>query len=55
MIKDKSLPPIQEAKKMDDIHQKLNPKRPTKKEQAKLKSPIGFVMKPKYPEFMLKK
>ena len=36
------------------MQQKLNPKRPTLQEQAKLKSPLGFVMKPKYPDFLKK-
>jgi hypothetical protein len=34
---------------MDEKHKKLNPKQPSKEEQAKLKSPLGFIIKPKYP------
>ena len=48
-ITNKSVPSKVEEKKMDEIHQKLNPKQPSKNEQAKLKSPLGFIMKPKYP------
>ena len=48
-ITNKSVPSKNEEKKMDEIHKKLNPKQPSKMEQAKLKSPFGFVMKPKYP------
>lgn len=54
MIKGKSVPPKREIQKKEEISSKLNPKRPTKAEQAKLKSPFGFIMQPKYPEFMKK-
>ena len=55
MIKGKSLPPgKKEEETMEAVHAKLNPKRPTKAEQAKLKSPLGIVMKPKYPDFLKK-
>jgi hypothetical protein len=42
-------------KEKEEIHAKLNPKRPTKEEISKVKSPLGFVIKPKYPEFMVKR
>ena len=48
-ITNQSLPSKHEEKQMSEIHKKLNPKQPSKAEQAKLKSPFGFVMKPKYP------
>jgi hypothetical protein len=55
MVKGKSLPPskIQQLKE-EERHGQLNPKRPSKAEQAKLKSPFGFVFQPKYPDFMKK-
>lgn len=40
---------------MQEKHKLYNPKQPSKEEQAKLKSPLGFIIKPKYPEFMTKK
>ena len=55
MIPNKSLPSKQMIKEKQEIHSKLNPKRPTKEEISKVKSPLGFVIKPKYPEFMLKR
>ena len=53
MIANKSMP-SKDVKEMEAKHKILNPKRPSKLEQAKLKSPMGFVIKPKYPDFMLK-
>lgn len=54
-IKGKSLPPTKAImRKEEEMHAELNPKRPSKAEQAKLKSPLGFVFKPKYPEFLKK-
>jgi hypothetical protein len=49
MIPNKSLPSKAKEKEMDEKHRKLNPKQPSKEEQAKLKSPLGFIIKPKYP------
>ena len=55
MIKGKSLPPSKvQQKKEESIHNKLNPVRPSKVEQNKLKSPFGFVFQPKDPDFMKK-
>lgn len=39
---------------MDEKHKMLNPKQPTKEELAKIKSPLGFIIKPRYPEFLKK-
>lgn len=39
---------------MDALHKKLNPRQPSKAENSKLKSPFGFIMQPKYPDFMKK-
>lgn len=54
-IPNKSLPSKKQDKEMEEKHKMLNPKQPSKEEQAKLKSPLGFIIKPKYPEFMMKK
>jgi hypothetical protein len=54
MIKGRSLPSKEEKEKKEEVSSKLNPKRPSKAEQAKLKSPFGFIMQPKYPDFMKK-
>lgn len=49
MIKGRSLPNGKQKEEQKQIQDKLNPKRPTQAEQAKLKSPMGFIIKPKYP------
>lgn len=49
MIKGLSLPNGKQKEEQKQIQDKLNPKRPTQAEQAKLKSPMGFIIKPKYP------
>lgn len=49
MIPNKSLPSKQQTKAMEEKHRQLNPKQPSKEEQSKLKSPLGFIMKPRYP------
>ena len=54
-IPNRSLPAKQKQIEQQEIHSKLNPKQPSKAEQAKLKSPLGMILKPKYPDFMLKK
>lgn len=55
MVKGKSLPPSKkDEEKNMEIHQRLNPKRPSKAEQGIVKSPFGFVFQPKYPDFMKK-
>jgi hypothetical protein len=54
MVKGKSLPNGKQRAEQKEIHQKINPKRPTQAEQAKMKSPLGFIFQPKYPEFMKK-
>lgn len=55
MIPNKSLPSKNQQKVMQEKHKMLNPKQPSKQQQAKLKSPLGFIMKPRYPDFMTKK
>jgi hypothetical protein len=54
LVKGKSVPPVRKEKEQKEMHDKLNPKRPTLAEQAKMKSPLGFVFKPKYPAFLQK-
>lgn len=49
IIKGRSLPNGKQKEEQKQIQDKLNPKRPTQAEQAKLKSPMGFIIKPKYP------
>ena len=55
LVKGRSLPNGKQQIEKKEMHGKLNPKRPTLEEQAKIKSPFGFVFQPKYPEFMKKK
>jgi hypothetical protein len=52
MIKERSATNAKDKKEEQTLHQKLNPKRPTQAEQAKLKSPMGFIFQPKYPAFL---
>jgi len=54
MIKGRSLPSGKQREEQKQIQDKLNPKRPNQAEQAKLKSPMGFIFQPKYPEFLKK-
>ena len=54
-IPNRSLPSKQQKVEQAQMHSKLNPKQPSKEEQAKLKSPLGIILKPKYPDFMIKK
>jgi hypothetical protein len=54
MIKGRSLPNGKQQAEKKEMHEKLNPKKPSMAEQAKLKSPFGFVFQPKYPDFMKK-
>jgi hypothetical protein len=54
LVKGKSVPPVVRQQQQKEMHEKLNPKRPSQAEQAKLKSPLGFVFKPKYPAFLQK-
>lgn len=49
MIKGRSLPNGKQREEQKQIQDKLNPKRPTQAQQAKLKSPMGFIFQPKYP------
>jgi hypothetical protein len=49
MIKGRSLPNGKQNNEQKQLQDKLNPKRPTQAEQAKLKSPMGFIFQPKYP------
>ena len=49
MIKGRSLPNGKQNNEKKQLQDKLNPKRPTQAEQAKLKSPMGFIFQPKYP------
>jgi hypothetical protein len=54
LVKGRSLPNGKQQQEKKEVHEKLNPKRPTLAEQAKMKSPLGFVFQPKYPAFLKK-
>lgn len=54
LVKGRSLPNGKQEEEKKVIHDKLNPKRPTQAEQAKLKSPLGFIFQRKYPAFLKK-
>lgn len=55
MIPNQSLPSKQQDKMKEEVNQKLTLKRATKNELGTIKSPLGFVLKPKYPDFLYKK